>query len=314
MFIDKVFIKSFARTTERAAYGASLFKGKNNKVVADQSAVDEMRIQLNKINMRGKIVIGEGEMDEAPMLYIGEEVGDKSGEEFDIAVDPLEGTNFAARNLPNALSVLAVTRKGNLLHAPDTYMQKIAVGPGFPENLVDLDFSVEKNIKLLSDAKNVSPDKLTACVLERPRHDLIVDSLNSMGVKIIFISDGDVLGVISVADPKSNIDIYLGTGGGPEGVLAAAALSCLNSQMQTRLVFQDDDEKNRAKKVGIEELNIKYNMNDMIKGDVIFCATGVTDGNLVKGIKDVRDYFEAETFVLHKSSNTNKIIKNKIKK
>ena len=314
MIIDKAFIESFARATEKAAYGASLFKGKGDKVGADQSAVDEMRMQLNKINMKGKIVIGEGELDEAPMLYIGEEVGNKTGEEFDIAVDPLEGTNFTAKNLPNALSVLAVTRKGNLLHAPDTYMEKIAIGPGLPKNLVDLDFSVEKNIKLLADAKNISPDKLTACVLERPRHNLIVDSLNSMGVKIIFITDGDVLGVISVADPKSNIDIYLGTGGGPEGVLAAAALSCLNSQMQTRLVFQNDDEKNRAKKVGIEELNIKYNMNDMVKGDVIFCATGVTDGNLVKGIKDVKDYFEAETLVLHKSSKTNKIIKNKIKK
>ena len=314
MFIDKVFIESFARTTERAAYGASLFKGKGNKVVADKSAVDEMRTQLNKINMKGKIVIGEGEMDEAPMLYIGEEVGNKSGEEFDIAVDPLEGTNFTAKNLPNALSVLAVARKGNLLHAPDTYMEKIAVGPEFPKNLVDLDFSVEKNIKLLSDAKNITPDKLTACVLERPRHDRIVDSLNSMGVKINFISDGDVSGVISVADPKSNIDIYLGTGGAPEGVLAAAALNCLNSQMQTRLVFNDSDEKNRAKKMGIKELNMKYNINDMIKGDVIFCATGVTDGNLVKGIKDLENFFEAETFVLHKSSNTNKIIKNKIKK
>ena len=314
MVIDKKYIDHFILATKRAAFGASLFKGKEDKIAADQSAVDEMRMQLNKINMKGKIVIGEGELDEAPMLYIGEEVGNKAGEEFDIAVDPLEGTNFTAKNLPNALSVLAVTRKGNLLHAPDTYMEKIAIGPGLPENLIDLDFSVEKNIKLLADAKNISPDKLTACVLERPRHDLIVDSLNSMGVKIIFITDGDVLGVISVADPKSNIDIYLGTGGGPEGVLAAAALSCLNSQMQTRLVFQDDDEKNRAKKVGIKELNIKYNMNDMVKGDVIFCATGVTDGYLVKGIKDVRDYFEAETFVLHKSSNTNKIIKNIIKK
>ena len=314
MIIDKALIESFVRTTERAAYGASLFKGKGDKVGADQSAVDEMRMQLNKINMKGKIVIGEGELDEAPMLYIGEEVGNKSGDEFDIAVDPLEGTNFTAKNLPNALSVLAVTRKGNLLHAPDTYMEKIAIGPGLPENLIDLDFSVEKNIKLLSDAKNISPDKLSACVLERPRHDRIVDSLNSMGVKINFISDGDVLGAIAVANPKSNIDIYLGTGGGPEGVLAAAALSCLGGQMQTRLVFQDDDEKNRAKKIGITELNMKYNMNDMVKGDVIFCATGVTDGDLVNGIKDLGDYFEAETFVLHKSSNINKIIKNKIKK
>ena len=314
MIIDKALIESFARTTERAAYGASLFKGKNDKIAADRSAVDAMRMQLNKINMKGKIVIGEGELDEAPMLHIGEEVGSKFGEEYDIAVDPLEGTNFTAKNLPNALSVLAVTRKGNLLHAPDTYMEKIAIGPGLPNNLVDLDFPVEKNIKLLADAKNISPDKLVACVLERPRHDRIIDSLNSMGVKIVFITDGDVAGVISVADPKSNIDIYLGTGGGPEGVLAASALSCLDSQIQTRLVFQDDDEKNRAKKMGIKELNIKYNTNDMVKGDVIFCATGVTDGNLVKGINDVGDHFETETFVLHKSSKTNKIIKNKIKK
>jgi len=314
MIIDKVFIEPFVRTTERAAYGASLFKGKGDKIAADQSAVDEMRLQLNKINMKGKIVIGEGELDEAPMLYIGEEVGNKSGEEFDIAVDPLEGTNFTAKNLPDALSVLAVTRKGNLLHAPDTYMEKIAIGPGLPKNLVDLDFSVEKNIKLLSDAKNISPDKLTACVLERPRHNRIIDSLNSLGVKINFITDGDVSGVISVAHPKSNIDIYLGTGGGPEGVLAAAALSCLGSQMQTRLVFQDDDEKSRAKKIGIKELNAKYNMNDMVKGDVIFCATGVTNGSLVKGIRDLSDSFEAETLVFHKSSNTNKIIKNRIKK
>jgi len=314
MIIDKVFIESFTKATERAAYGASLFKGKGDKVSADQSAVDEMRRQLNTINMNGKIVIGEGELDEAPMLYIGEKVGNKSGKEFDIAVDPLEGTNFTAKNLPNALSVLAVTRKNNLLHAPDTYMEKIAIGPGLPKNLVDLDFSVEKNIKLLSDAKSISPDKLTACVLERPRHERIIDSLNSMGVKINFISDGDVLGVIAVADPNSNIDIYLGTGGGPEGVLAAAALTCLDCQMQTRLVFQDDDEKKRARKIGIKELNIKYNINDMVKGDVIFSATGVTDGDLVKGIKDVGDYFEAETLVLHKSSNTNIIIKNKIKK
>ena len=314
MNINKTFVDFFIKSTERAAYGASLFKGKEDKIGADQSAVNEMRRQLNSINMNGKIVIGEGELDEAPMLYIGEKVGNSSGDEFDIAVDPLEGTNFIAKNLPNALSVIAVTRKNNLLNAPDTYMEKIAVGPGLPKNLVDLDFSVEKNIKLLADAKNISPDKLVACVLERPRHDRIIDSLNSMGVKIVFITDGDVAGVISVADPKSNIDIYLGTGGGPEGVLAASALSCLDSQIQTRLVFQDDDEKKRAKKMGIKELNIKYNTNDMVKGDVIFCATGVTDGNLVKGINDVGDHFETETFVLHKSSNTNKIIKNKIKK
>jgi len=314
MIIDKFLINSFVKTTERAAYGASIFKGKNDKIAADQAAVDEMRNELNKINMKGKIVIGEGELDEAPMLYINEEVGSKNGEEFDIAVDPLEGTNFAAKNLPNSLSVLAVTRRGNLLHAPDIYMEKIAIGSGFPKNLIDLDYGIEKNIKLLSEAKNTTPGKLSACVLERPRHDSIVKSLNSMGVKINFISDGDVSGAISVAIPKSNIDIYVGIGGAPEGVLAAAALNCLDCQMQTRLVFQDIKQKNRAMKFGIKNLSKKYNIEDMVKGDVIFSATGVTDGDLVKGIKDFGDSFQSETFVLHKSSKINKIIKNQLKK
>ena len=314
MIIDKTLIDSFARSTERAAYGASLYRGKNDKIGADQAAVDEMRQQLNKINMKGKVVIGEGELDEAPMLYINEELGTRKGDEFDIAVDPLEGTNFTAKNLPNALSVLAVTRRGNLLHAPDTYMEKIAIGPSLPKNLIDLDFSVKKNIELLSEAKNTTPDKLTACVLKRPRHDLIIKTLDSMKVKINFITDGDVFGVISVADPKFNIDIYIGTGGAPEGVLAAAALDCLGCQMQTRLSFQNENEKNRAKKLGINDLNKKYNIGDMIKGDVIFCATGVTDGDLVKGICDLDNFFESQTLVLHKSSKTNKIIKNKIKK
>ena len=314
MTIDKIFIDSFAKTTEKAAYGASIFKGKNDKMAADQAAVDEMRKELNTINMKGKIVIGEGELDEAPMLYINEEVGTKTGEEFDIAVDPLEGTNFVAKNLPNALSVLAVARRGNLLHAPDIYMEKIAIGPNLPKNIIDLDFSVKKNIELLCEAKNVNPNKLTACVLERPRHDVITKTLNRMGVKIDFISDGDISGVISVADPKTSIDIYIGIGGGPEGVLAAAALNCLGCQMQTRLVFQNTEEKNRSKQFGIKDLNQKYNIEDMIKGDVIFCATGITDGDLVKGIKDFGDTFSSETLVLHKSSKTNKIIKNQIKK
>ena len=314
MFIDKSFIESFVKATERGAYGASLYKGKKDKIAADQAAVDEMRKQLNGINMKGKIVIGGGELDEAPMLYINEEVGTKTGNEFDIAVDPLEGTNFTAQNLPNALSVLAVTKKGNLLHAPDIYMEKIAIGPNLPNNLIDLDFGIKKNIKLLSDSKNTSPDKLTACILNRPRHKNIINELNSMGVKINFITDGDVSGVISVAYLKSNIDIYIGTGGAPEGVLAAAALDCLNCQMQTRLVFQNDNEKNRAKKLGIKDLNKKFNISDMVRGDTIFCATGVTDGDLVSGIRDLGDYFEAETLVLHKSSKTNKKIKNKIKK
>ena len=314
MVINKNLIGSFVRATERAAYGASLYRGKVDKIAADQSAVDEMRKHLNTINMKGRIVIGEGEMDEAPMLYVNEEVGTGFGDELDIAVDPLEGTNFTAKNLPNALSVIAVSKKGNLLHAPDIYMEKIAIGPGYPKNLVDLDFSVKKNIELLSEAKSTSPDKLSACVLNRPRHDKIIDSLKSLGVKINYITDGDVSGVISVTNPKLNNDIYIGTGGAPEGVLAAAALFCLDCQMQTRLIFQDNDEKKRAKSLGINDLYQKYNIADMIKDDVIFCATGVTDGDLVKGIKNLGDSFESETYVLQKSSLTNKIVKNIIKK
>jgi fructose-1,6-bisphosphatase II / sedoheptulose-1,7-bisphosphatase len=314
MVINKNLIGSFVRATERAAYGASLYRGKGDKIAADQSAVDEMRKHLNTINMKGRIVIGEGEMDEAPMLYVNEEVGTGFGDELDIAVDPLEGTNFTVKNLPNALSVIAVSKKGNLLHAPDIYMEKIAIGPGYPKNLVDLDFSVKKNIELLSEAKSTSPNKLSACVLNRPRHDKIIDSLKSLGVKINYITDGDVLGVISVTNPKFNNDIYIGTGGAPEGVLSAAALFCLDCQMQTRLIFQDNDEKKRAKSLGINDLYQKYNITDMIKDDVIFCATGVTDGDLLKGIKNIGDSFESETYVLQKSSLTNKIVKNIIKK
>ena len=314
MFIDKKYIDSFIRTTERAAYGASLYKGKGNKIAADEAAVNEMRKELNTINMKGKIVIGEGELDEAPMLYIGEKVGNNLGDELDIAVDPLEGTNFTAKNLPNALSVLACTKKGNLLNAPETYMEKIAIGPGLPDKIIDLDYSVKKNIELISDAKNTSPNNLTACVLKRPRHDKIIDDLKSLGVKIHFITDGDVWGVISVANLNPKIDLYIGTGGSPEGVLAAAALSCLNCQMQTRLIFNNDEEIKRAKLIGITDLNRKYSINDLVSGDVIFCATGVTDGYLVQGIKDLGDSFEAETFVLHKNTKTNKKVKNIIKK
>jgi len=314
MNINKSIINSFVKSTEQAAYGAFLFKGKNDKIAADQSAVDFMRRQLNLIPMKGKIVIGEGELDEAPMLYINEEVGTKIGDEFDIAVDPLEGTNFTAKNQPNALSVLAVARKGKILQAPDTYMEKIAIGANLPKNLVDLDFSVEKNIKLLSDSKSTAPENLTACLLKRPRHNDIIKSLNKMNVKIKYISDGDVTGVLSVADTKSKVDIYLGIGGAPEGVLAAAALKCLGCQMQSRLVINDENEKSRALNLGITNLKRKYYINDMIADDVIFSATGVTDGDLVKGIKDEEKFFSSETLVMHYSSKTNEIIKNKIKK
>ena len=314
MTIDKSFIDSFAKSTARAAYGASLFRGKNDKIAADQAAVDEMRKSLNTINMCGVVVIGEGELDEAPMLYINEKLGTNKGEELDIAVDPLEGTNFTAKDLPNALSVIAVAKKNCLLKAPDMYMEKIAIGSGLPDNLINLDHSVEKNIKLLAEAKNTRPENLTACVLQRKRHDDVIESLRSLNVKINFISDGDVSGVISVALPQSKIDIYLGIGGGPEGVLAAAALKCLGCQMQTRLKFYENEEKERVKKMGIKDLKLKYNIDDMVKGDVIFCATGVTDGDLVKGIKEYDDYFESETFVLHKSTKANNILKNKMKK
>ena len=315
MTLKNIYLDQFIKVAERAAYGASKFRGKNDKIAADQAAVDEMRTEINKINIKGRVVIGEGEMDEAPMLFIGENVGTGIGEEIDIAVDPLEGTNFTAKNLPNAISVLAVTRKGDLLSAPDTYMEKIAVGPNLPNNLLDLDNSVEKNIKLLAEAKNTQTDKLSACVLKRSRHDKIIQSLKKLNVKINYIQDGDVTGVISVADNNSNTDIYLGVGGGPEGVLAAAAVDCLGGQMQTRLVLSDDAEVNRAKKLGITDLKRKYNISDMVKGDVIFCATGVTDGDMLKGINLINDNeFEATTFALHKSQKISKIVKNIIKK
>ncbi|MBO6484912.1 MAG: class II fructose-bisphosphatase [Pelagibacteraceae bacterium] len=307
-------LNKFIRVCERAAFGASKFRGKNDKIAADQAAVDEMRAELNKIEMKGNVVIGEGEMDEAPMLFIGERLGTNSGEELDIAVDPLEGTNFAAKNLPNAISVMAITKKGGLLSAPDTYMEKIAIGSHLPKNIIDLDNSVEKNIKLLAEAKNTTPEKIVACVLRRPRHDKIIESLKSLNVKINFIEDGDVLGVISVVDPNSPIDIYLGTGGGPEGVLAAAALDCLGGQMQIRLVLSNKEEIRRAENMGVKDINKKYEIKDMIKGDVIFCATGVTDGDILKGIVDKKDSFQASSFVLHKSQKISKKITNIIKK
>jgi len=314
MNISEKFINSFVKATERGAYGASLFIGKNDKISADKSAVDQMRKELNSIEMKSKVVIGEGELDEAPMLYIGEELGTKNGEEFDIAVDPLECTNFTAKNLPNSLSVIAVSRKGNLLNAPDIYMEKMAIGKNLPSDLIDLDFDLNKNIERLAEAKNTSPNNLSACILRRPRHKKMVTILKKMGVKINFIDDGDVLGALSVGSKKIFNDIYLGIGGAPEGVLVAAALKCLNCQMQTRLVFQDDLQKRRAKKFKINDLKRKYTIEDMVRGDVIFCATGVTDGDLLQGIKSQDDYFLSETLVLHKSTNTNKILKNKNKK
>ena len=309
MSLNKNYLDKFIKTTEKAAYGASLFIGKGDKNAADQGSVDLMRKELNSIDMTGEIVIGEGEMDEAPMLYIGEKVGKKNGQQLDIALDPLEGTNFVAKNLPNSFSMLAVCEKGNLFSAPDTYMEKIAVGQNLPENLLDLDFSVEKNINLLSKAKKKDISQITACILDRPRHEKIIQSLKSLNVKIKFISDGDVSGAISVVDPKTNIDIYLGIGGGPEGVLAAAALSCMGGQIQTRLVL-DSDQKKRAQKLGIKDIKKKYDIKDMIKGDVMFCATAITDGEIVDGVKDLGEKYEVSTFALHKELKIVKKIKN----
>ena len=309
MSLDSKFLNLFIKATEKAAIGASKFIGKNDKIAADKGAVDPMRRELNKINMEGTIVIGEGEMDEAPMLYIGEKLGTLNGPKFDIAVDPLEGTKFTANNQPNAFSVIAVANKGDLLSAPDTYMEKIAIGGNLPKNLLDIDNGVEKNIKLLAKAKNKKISELNACVLKRPRHDHIVHTLNKMNVNINFISDGDIAGVLSVIGTKPKNDIYYSTGGGPEGVLAASALSCFGGQMQGKLVL-NEEEKIRAKKLGIKNFEKKYNIEDMIKGDVIFCATGVTDGDLTKGVKDLGNEYEVTTFALHKSKKINKIITN----
>ncbi len=309
MSIDQKFLNLFVKATEKAAIGASKFIGKKDKIAADKGAVDSMRRELNKINMDGTIVIGEGEMDEAPMLYIGEKLGTLNGPKFDIAVDPLEGTKFTANNKPNAFSVIAVAKKGDLLSAPDTYMEKIAIGNNLPNNLLDLDNKIEKNFKLLADAKGKKISELNACVMKRPRHHHIIEELSRLNVKINYITDGDIAGVLSVIGKNPKNDIYFSTGGGPEGVLSAAALSCYGGQIQGRLVLSDD-EKIRAKKLGIRDFNKKYNIDDMVRGDVIFCATGVTDGDFAKGVKDLGNEFEVNSFVLHKSKKINKFITN----
>jgi fructose-1,6-bisphosphatase II / sedoheptulose-1,7-bisphosphatase len=259
--------------------------------------------------MEGTVVIGEGEMDEAPMLYIGEKLGTLNGPKFDIAVDPLEGTKFTANGQSNAFSVLAISEKGCLLSAPDTYMEKIVVGANLPKNLMDIDNGVKKNIELLSEAKNKKISDLNACVLKRPRHDSIVKELKKMNVNINYITDGDIAGALSVIGDNPKNDIYYSTGGGPEGVIVAAALSCYGAQIQGRLVL-NDEEKVRAKKLGIKDFAKKYNIDDMVKGDVIFCATGVTSGDLAKGVKDLGNEFEVNTFALHKSQNIIKTVTN----
>jgi len=304
--LDTKLLNDFSLVAARAAYASSLLKGKGDKIAADQAAVDSMRNDLNKISMNGKIVIGEGEMDEAPMLYIGEKLGTGDGEELDIAVDPLDGTTLTAKNLPNAISVIAVSEKGNLLQAPDTYMEKIAIGPGYPENIIDLDFTVEKNIKNIAEFKSVKTSDLTVCLLERDRHKKIVQSLKKLSTNIKFISDGDVVGAIYSCLDEFNVDMYIGIGGAPEGVLAAAAIKCFDGQFQGSLVISNNDEKLRATKLGISDFSKKYYLNDMVKGDVIFCAAGVTDGELLKGIEISKNFFTSEILSLHSKE---KIIK-----
>ena len=280
--------------------------GKKDKKAADKSAVDNMRSELNKINMRGTIVIGEGELDEAPMLYIGEKLGNGKGPDLDIAVDPLEGTNFAANNLPGALSVIAVSKANNLFNAPETYMDKIAINTN-QKGIVDIDFDTEKNIKNLAEFLNKDIKQLTACILDRPRHKKIIDKLKELKVKIKLISDGDVSGALLVSNKKYKVDIFLG-GGGPEGVLAAAALDSLGCYFQGKFLFDTEERINRAKTMGITDLSKKYDIKDIIKGDSIFCATGITSGDLVNGVKIKGNKYITETLITHKSSNLNKIL------
>ena len=306
MSIDKKFIDIFHNVSAKAALASYPLVGKKNKIAADQAAVDSMRNNLNKIDMNGKIVIGEGELDDAPMLYIGENLGNGNGPEFDIAVDPLEGTNFAAYNLPGALSVIAVAEKSNLFNAPETYMDKIAISSP-DKGIVDLDYSIKKNIKNLADSKNTQPENLTACILDRPRHKKHIDELRSLKVKLKLISDGDVAGALLVTKENYNVDIFLGVGGGPEGVLAASALDAYGCFFQGKFIFDTEDDKLRAKKMGINDFEKKYELNEIISGDSIFCATGITTGDLVSGIKFDKNHFISETLITHKSSNLKKV-------
>jgi len=312
MILDKKFENIFINVSIRAALSSYYLVGKKDKKGADKAAVDSMRNELNKINMRGEIVIGEGELDDAPMLYIGEKVGTNNGPELDIAVDPLEGTNFAANNLPGALSVIAIAGKSNLFNAPETYMEKISANV-LEKNVVDLDFSLKKNIDNLSQYKNKRPEDLTVCILDRPRHKQIINELNNYNVKLKLITDGDVSGALLVTKESYNVDLFLGIGGGPEGVLAASALDAYNCFFQGKFLFESEVEKNRANKMGINDYNKKYELDEIISGDSIFCATGITSGDIVSGIEIENNEFTSETLITHKSSGLKKIIKLKQK-
>ena len=311
MVFKKDFLDKIINITSNAAIACYPHLGKNDKVLVDKTTTDEMRKNLNQLDIDGKVVIGEGELDEAPMLYIGEKLGTGEGPSIDIAVDPLEGTNFAANNLPGALSVLAISAKGNLFNAPETYMDKLAVSNDVPFDATDLDFPIEKNIKNIADYKNKDLNQITACILDRPRHRKIIDKLKELKVNIKLISDGDVAGALFVTDKKHGIDIFLGIGGGPEGVLAATALDAFNCKFQGRFLFKTDEDIKRANNMGIKDLNKKYNLNEIVKGESIFCATGITSGDLVNGVKCENGKFITETLVTHKNSSIN-IVKKEV--
>jgi len=303
MELSKDLLDKIINVTSKAAIACYPHLGKKDKILADKAATDEMRKYLNMLNIDGQVVIGEGELDKAPMLFIGEKLGTSKGPSIDIAVDPVEGTNFVANNLPGALSVLALSIKGNLFSAPETYMDKLAVGKDVPNDAVDLDYSIEKNIKNIADSKNKDIKQLTACILDRPRHKDVINELMRLNVNLKLITDGDVSGALLVTDPKHNVDIFLGIGGGPEGVLAAAALDAFECKFQGRFLFKTDNDIERAKRMGIKDLNKKYQLYEIIKGESIFCATGITSGDLVNGVKKFDNKYYTETLVTHKNSS-----------
>jgi fructose-1,6-bisphosphatase II / sedoheptulose-1,7-bisphosphatase len=303
--LERVLSLEIVRVTERAAVAAAHLRGRGAEKKSDQAAVDAMRRELSTLAIDGTVVIGEGEMDEAPMLFIGEKVGTKSGPKVDIAVDPLEGTTLCAKNMPGAIATLAMAEAGTLLHAPDIYMDKIAVGPGYPKGVVDLDAPADQNILALAKAKGVKPEAITAMILDRPRHADLIAGVRKTGAAVSLITDGDVAGVIHTADPdKSGIDIFLGIGGAPEGVLAAAALRCIGGQMQTRLVVDTDEKRERVAKMGIKDPRRKYQIEDMVKGDCLFAATGVTDGRMLRGVQFGHGVIETETVVMRSANGT----------
>jgi fructose-1,6-bisphosphatase II / sedoheptulose-1,7-bisphosphatase len=298
-FQDRMLSLGLARVSEAAAIASSRLIGRGDEKAADAAAVEAMRIQLNMLDIRGTVVIGEGERDEAPMLFIGEEVGTGKGEVVDIALDPLEGTTLTAKAMPNALTVVAMGPRHSMLHAPDVYMDKLAIGPGYAPGLVDLDMTPTERLRVFADAKNCGPADVTVCILERPRHADLIDEVRETGASIRLITDGDVAGVMHCAQPDhTGIDMYMGSGGAPEGVVAAAALKCMGGQIQGRLIFRNNDEIERARKAGIEDLDAKYDRDDMIRADVLFSATGVTDGSILRGARRVGEYLETETLLM----------------